>query len=128
MSSTSMQQQSVEWRRTVTIETLDGSGRHAAGAELQIAAGDATFTVTTGTTAIRLEFEDPTLTLEVTARFWGEITRAVLTPDIHQHSFRFRAVSRGVYAGPGTARCPDGTAGQPCVDCNINGSIVRICA
>jgi hypothetical protein len=121
-------QQSIEWRRTVTIETLDASGRHAAGAELQIAAGNATFAVTVGSTAIRLEFEDPTLTLEVTASFWGEIARAVLPPDIHQHNFRFRAVLRGVYAGPGTARCPDGTAGQPCVDCNINGSIVRICA
>lgn len=31
------------------------------------------------------------------------------------------------FAGPPTAYCPDGTAGQPCVDCIIGALKVRIC-
>jgi hypothetical protein len=119
----------VQWRRAVTVEALDASGGRAVGTELLIAADAAALgAVTVGASAVRLEFENPAVTLLITARFWGETATALLPPGLNEYTFHFRAVSRGVYAGPGTARCPDGTAGQPCVDCNINGSIVRICA
>jgi len=84
--------------------------------------------VTVGAGAVRLDFVDETATLQVTGRFWGETLTAVLPPGVNQHSFSFAAVSKGVYAGPGTARCPDGTVGQPCVDCTVNGTVIRICA
>ena len=28
---------------------------------------------------------------------------------------------------PRVARCPDGTAGQPCVECRIGASVIRVC-
>jgi hypothetical protein len=125
-----MSERPVRWRRAITVDAVDGAGGRAVGTELQFSVGDIPLcTVTMGAYPVRLEFEEPTTTmLQISAQFVGETATTHLPPHLNDYEFQFRTVWRGIYAGPGTARCPDGTAGQPCVDCNINGSIVRICA
>lgn len=127
--SASSRENSVIKPRHVTVWALDGSGDRAAGAELRFAVGGRSYgAATIGQGPARIQFEAPAIELIIEADYWGETVAARLLPGVDEYIFRFQAVARGIHGGPGTARCPDGTVGQPCVDCSVNGSTVRICA
>ena len=128
MATASMQKSTVQ-RRVVTLVALDGQGGPAAGAELRFSSVSDDFgNVILGNSPARIELENVETTLQVEATFWGEVLAAILPPGLNRHIFHFRTVSKQLHIGPGTAQCPDGTQGQPCVDCIVNGSVIRICA
>jgi len=53
---------------------------------------------------------------------------AHLPPGFDTYTFRFVEARAYLAAELPVASCPDGSSGQPCVDCDIGGVFVRICA
>lgn len=116
-------------KRSVSISVIDKEGHHARGARVEFAIGGQSYgEATIGTRPASIEFPDRQLILEVRAELLGETLMAHLSSGQNQYTFQF---STAVAAGDitsGVARCSDGRAGQPCVDCVVNGVTVRICA
>lgn len=124
-----IQQESMDnGRRVVTISVLDVDGDPAGGAELTFAVHGVHYgTATVGDGSVRLEFPAHGQTVDVMAEYGSEVQHSHLSAYENYLTFRFRWRSGRSLSG-GTARCPDGTVGQPCVDCVVNGVRVRICA
>jgi len=116
-------------RRVVNISVLDKDGNHAQGATLAFAIGSEAYgDVTLGDGPASIAIPDSLLTLDVSVEFAGEFQTACLGPGQNKYIFRFlkSVEARGIVTS--LARCPDGAVGQPCVDCVINGKVIRICA
>lgn len=75
-----------------------------------------------------LDMPESSVVVDVSAMV-GQFTQSAhLPPGFDTHIFRFSQTRVYQSVGPPVASCPDGTSGQPCVDCDIGGIIVRICA
>jgi len=115
--------------RVVNISVLDRDGNHAQGAKLTFAIGGTEYgDVTIGDGPASIEIPDLWITIDVSAMFAGELQLTHLSPGQNQYIFHFSKFRKSRGITPGVARCPDGTVGQPCVDCLIDGVLVRICA
>jgi hypothetical protein len=78
-----------------------------------------------GNASIEIADQDVVITIFVDHDFETQV--ASVPASIGSHRFVFDNASRALTKGPPSARCPDGTTGQPCVNCSIGGSAVRIC-
>ena len=71
---------------------------------------------------------DPNLSVELEARLEGHVLQKILGPRENDVIFRFPiAARRGFTATPAEAKCPDGTTGNPCVECDLGTTKIRIC-
>jgi hypothetical protein len=81
---------------------------------------------------VLLNYSGPIKPTTVVVRFHDYVRELSVRQKVSTYVVRFpsarRAANPGIRSLQPEARCPDGTAGQPCVNCNIGGSIVRICA
>ena len=120
--------------RTFKITALDGLGAIAQGATVDFSAdGMPCGGATVSLGAISLHVPASVNVVEVRASFGGEELKALLHGGTPNHTFRFfeslgPSTRRSPNRQPGVAQCPDGSTGQPCVICNINGLQIRICA
>ncbi len=111
-------------RVTINVETL--SGQPLAGAEIELTRGGASLgsITSSGRSSVEIDGTEP---LHVRASIAG--ASAQRTVEVGQTEVTLRlATTRFVeLASTPTARCPDGSSGQPCVTCIIDGREVRIC-
>jgi hypothetical protein len=114
--------------RQVSFAVLDTSNEPLAGATLEFFVdGVAYGAATTGGQGATISVPLYTGEIEVVARY-GESRRTVkVGVDQHSYAFTFQRLLFKFFE-PSGARCPDGTTGQPCVDCVIDGKPIRICA
>ncbi len=112
----------------VRITVRDRFDSPAAGAEISFTVdGIPQGSVTLGLNAATIELQNPHSILEVVADYAQQRQTVVLSPGLDDHTIRFTSSALSKSYRPAIARCPDGSVGQPCVDCMVNGSIVRIC-
>lgn len=78
--------------------------------------------------AASVHLPDPHATLHtIVTHSQGTLT-ASISPEVDTYVFNFSFARGSLALIIPEARCPDGTSGQPCVDCVIDGKIIRICA
>jgi hypothetical protein len=116
-------------QREVVIKVLDGLGDSAIGAEVSFStAAGPLGVVTIGDAGARIRLPDRLGTLTVVAEYGLRRKTARLTVRRNQYTFHFKN-SLGYEISPSpVAQCPDGTTGQPCVECVIGSDVIRICA
>jgi hypothetical protein len=117
--------------RDIKIEILNGKGKPAQGAEVEFFIDDANFGgAIVGTRAIaQFHTDQASVTVKIVVKYGRQTSEAVLPPTQDGHVFKFKGVlPLSLLRKPPTARCPDGSSGQPCVDCVIGGETIRICA
>jgi hypothetical protein len=116
--------------RRATITVLNSRQQPARGAEVSFAIRGVSYgsVVVGGTGYASLYTPNERATIKVSVRYGGVQQEASLSPSTG--SFEFKFDSAVLFRGPPSpiARCPDGTTGQPCVDCVINGESIRICS
>jgi len=78
-----------------------------------------------GRATLRVSDESVIIGVHVTVDAY--IQSVDLPPGQNTHTFIFPHVALFKSIGAPRARCPDGSSGQPCVDCKIGGVTVRIC-
>jgi hypothetical protein len=120
----------VRRRRQIRIRVFDADRRPAEGADLAFFIDNVPYgSVTIGNTGqATFEQRDTRTTVEVMASFGGSEQRAQLTPKVNSFNFNFDIRLAFRARRPPIARCPDGTTGQPCVECVIDGEKIRICS
>ena len=115
--------------RHVTIEVVDADGRLIQGADIDFVVNATPVGgVRRSVGKASIVVPDPQAVVEARATVMLLTQTAQLPPGQDAHTFRFAQASMFKSFAPPEARCPDGSSGQPCVDCQIGGSIVRICS
>ena len=66
--------------------------------------------------------------VEVLVQAEGHQEVARIDSGQSSHTFSLPMFHQKTMEGKREARCADGTSGQPCVDCPVGNSTVRICA
>lgn len=114
--------------RKFLVEVVDLTGVQLDGANIHFEVNDSSVGSvfdSQGSASIEIADQDAVITIRVDHDFE---TQVVSVPaGAGSHRFVFDHTSRAPAKGTPSARCPDGTTGQPCVTCNIGGSTVRIC-
>lgn len=115
-------------RRRLFVDVLDPMGSPIHGADIHFEVNGmeiGSVLSSEGNANIELGDQDVTITIRVIV---GSETQVIsLNSDVGAHRFVFSNAPRTITAASPSARCPDGTTGQPCVTCNVGGSTVRIC-
>ncbi|MGD0950766.1 MAG: hypothetical protein ABSA52_25575 [Candidatus Binatia bacterium] len=117
--------------RRVVIRVVDPAGDPIQGAAIWFSInGTRAGIVQTGHSgSASIHVPDSSVVVDVTARL-SQFTpqTAQLPPGLDTYTFRFPHNPHLKFFAPPLARCPDGSTGMPCVDCDIGGIIVRICS
>lgn len=116
-----------EGMHKIDVVVVNEDGQTVIGARVEISAdgvplGDF---VTGGESSIETD-EDVAVTLRV--EIAGFSVSAIVAPGSRSQRIVIPTSRVFPYAAMPTARCPDGTAGQPCVTCQVGGRTIRICA
>lgn len=114
--------------RKFLVEVVDPMGVPLDGADIHFevnGSGAGSVFSSQGNASIEIDDQDVIITIRVDHDLETQI--ASVPAGVGSHRFVFDNASRGLTKGSPSARCPDGTTGQPCVTCNIGGSTVRIC-
>jgi hypothetical protein len=116
--------------RQVRITVLDANSKPAQGARLEFAVkGIPHGSVLVGEKAqAGFQTPDANASINVFAEYGEKKQDAYLPPGKDSFEFRFDTTVVFKSFRPPIARCPDGTTGQPCVDCEIDGQIITICS
>lgn len=112
--------------QTLAIEVIDRRGLPVPGARIEILRNGALVgeMVSGGESSVR--FEDIG-SLEIRASM-GKTAQSSPAPSYGGRLTLTLPVDRFVEtAGVPTARCADGTTGQPCVTCSVDGQEIQIC-
>lgn len=116
--------------REVRIRVLNADHKPAEGAEVFFSIDDEPCGSVTigrnGQASLRTQNQDAII--DVLARYGKNEQRASLQRGMDKHDFDFDFVIHIREHVPPVARCPDGTTGQPCVECDIDGETIRICS
>ena len=112
--------------RRITINVENASGERLAGAHVEVRRGDTLLgtMISSGRSSVEIEGAQP---LSIEAAIAGARAQAIVRPDQTDVTLRLATTRFIELASTPTARCPDGTSGQPCVTCIIDGREVRIC-
>jgi len=116
--------------RTITIQVRDKAGGPASGARVSFGIDGADFgsAAVSGTGKVTFQMSGAATTIHVFADFVGDAQQVALPPGEDIYTFHFDKTNLFMSDSVPEARCPDGTTGQPCVNCDIGGTTVRICA
>jgi len=120
----------------VQVRVIDALGELFFGAQIDFSLrGASVGSVTDSAGEARITYPEEGAGLEVSVSASGATQSRLLAPGIditpggtrNLVDFKMPVIrSTNVPPRP-VAKCPDGTAGQPCVDCYINGSTIRVC-
>lgn len=118
-----------EARRQVRIAVRDKNGNFAAGASVDfyqqsLHLGGATV----GDREVTISYPSSMGTIEVVAKLSDEAQSTKLESSQREQGFQFSGIAPSHVTGARTARCADGSSGQPCVNCTVGGKPIRICA
>lgn len=116
--------------RVIHVDVLGPRLDRAAGAEIEFLI-DGTpagiVIVGSGKGPVVLETSDPNAIVEVRVSLLVQTQNARLAPG-HDHArFVFASVPHFAVGVKGSAQCPDGTRGSPCVTCGSGKSTWRMC-
>jgi hypothetical protein len=112
----------------VTITVVDHDKEPVVGASLTFEVENTLYgQATIGSRPVTIELSDDEVRLTVKAKYSGQKQEVSLSPDQRSYTFYFTRTVTPQTFGPPVATCPDGTSGQPCVDCVIGGNKIRIC-
>jgi hypothetical protein len=115
--------------REVQIVVLDKFGDAAQGAQVRFSASGAPLGVAVvGKDGARIRLPNRIAMLDISVEYGEQQQNTQLSPDQQEYICRFDVSLLQKSYGPPIARCPDGTTGQPCVDCKIGDDVIRICA
>jgi hypothetical protein len=116
--------------RDIKVKLIDSKGNPAAGADVEFFINDAEAggAIVGPSATAQFHTDRSSVIIAIVARFGGRTLKVVLPPGQDDHAFEFDVTAQSLTRKPPIARCPDGTSGQPCVDCVIGGETVRICA
>ena len=112
--------------RRIVINVETASGDRLSGAHIEVSRSGALLgsMTSSGRSSVEIEGLEP---LNVRASIPGANAQSTIGPNQTEITLRI-ATNRFVeLASTPTARCPDGTSGQPCVTCVIDGRQIRIC-
>lgn len=122
------QQRVTRSTRRLLVEVVDPAGVAIQGADIHFEIdGVQVGSVFSSQGNASIEMDDQDVEITISAIVGFETQAISLRASVGAHRFVFANVPRAVAKGTPSARCPDGTTGQPCVTCNIGGSTVRIC-
>jgi hypothetical protein len=114
--------------RQLKFAVIDRRNEPIEGARLEFFLdGEAIGSAVTGSHGASITVPIEIETIDVRATH-GEATQTVTLAVVQlAHTFQF---DRSIFKSfaPSGARCPDGSTGNPCVDCVIDGRPIRICA
>jgi hypothetical protein len=115
--------------RVISISVYDAAGRRAFGADILFVLNGALLGhATLGFAPSTLSLPTGDATVNIVAIYGGS-SQAVSTQlglDDYAIRFPFGTVAGYAAANP-VAKCPDGTVGHPCVDCDSPLGKIRIC-
>jgi len=116
--------------RVIRIDVLGPQLDRAVGAEIEFLIDGTpagTVIVGSGEGPVVLEASDPNATVDVRVSLLVQTQTARLAPG-HDHArFVFKSVPYFAAGVQGSAQCPDGTRGSPCVTCGSGKSTWRMC-
>lgn len=113
--------------RRIVVHVVNASGEPMSGANIEVRRGATPLgsMISSGRSSISIEGNEP---LQVRASVPGaNAAQALVGPDQTEVTLTLATMRFVELASPPTARCPDGSSGQPCVTCIIDGREVRIC-
>ena len=117
--------------RRINVQVRDATSTFIEGCDIQFFIADPPVTPLGGVSKSRghaaLTVPDDSVVIGVSVTVDAATQTVLLPPGQNDYTFVFQqAPSYPSLASP-RARCPDGTSGQPCVDCKIGGITIRIC-
>ena len=114
--------------RMVQVSVMDNLGQPFWGAQIDFLSDGnllATLNNSTGKALIELPAD---MRLDVRVSAAGALQTVRLRPDVLHADVQLNFPRQKFVTAPRpVAECPDGTQGQPCVDCPVGGSIIRVC-
>jgi hypothetical protein len=116
--------------RLIHIDVLGPYSDRAAGAEIEFLIDGTpagTVTVGSGSGPVVFEASDPNATVDVRVSLLLQAQTARLAPGQDHVRFVFESVPHFAAGVRGSAQCPDGTSGSPCVTCRSGKSTWRMC-
>lgn len=114
--------------RQFTISTVDLTGRPLEGAKIEFSVQGISYgSVVTGARGASIKVPWSVEEIEIEVSYGNKQQRATLFSGQPSHVLSFERSLAKTFA-PASAKCPNGNAGQPCVDCIIDGKPIRICA
>ncbi len=116
--------------RVIHIEVLGPRLDRAAGAEIEFLIDGTpagSVTVGSGEGPVVLEASDPNATVDVRVSLLVQTQTARLPPGRDHARFVFESVPHFAVGVQGSAQCPDGKRGSPCVTCGSGKSTWRMC-
>jgi len=109
----------------IGVHTEDGEPIAGALIDVYLNGRQAASIVSSGVSSV--EVSDPRAALSLKVSVGGETRRIDVALDQTNLDLVFRARLYFQIAPTPGGRCPDGTTGQPCVTCLIDGNEVRVC-
>jgi hypothetical protein len=114
--------------RQVRFAVIDQRHEPIEGVRLEFSFdGKAMGSVVTGPRGATLTVPRQIETIDVRATHGEKTLTATIATTELAYTFQFERSLFKSYE-PSGARCPDGSTGNPCVDCVIDGRPIRICA
>ena len=117
--------------RTIEIEVMGPTTSPAAGAEISFRINGAPAGRVTvgsiGNKPVFLELSDAHATVELGVSLLGQFQHSILPPGQDFIRFVFQSVPHFAVGVRGTAECPDGRKGSPCVTCKSGNATWRMC-
>ena len=116
--------------RLVKIAVRDRHARPAPEATIEISVnGQAAGSISTGMGVAEstIYLNDPNSSVAIRVEFSGQVQYGYLAPGQDHIRFDFQTVLITKAMTPPIARWPDGTAGSPCVVCQVGNDHVKIC-
>jgi hypothetical protein len=123
-------------KTSVQVRVVDALGELFFGAQIDfVLSGVSAGTVVDSAGAAKITYPEEGGALEVSVSALGATQSRLLSPGIDitpggtRNLVDFRMPVRRTTNVPPqpVAKCPNGTSGQPCVDCPMNGSTIRVC-
>jgi hypothetical protein len=114
--------------RQFTLAIIDSAGFPLEGAKVEFSVEGTSYgSVTTGRRGASINVPWSVEEIEIEVSYGGETQSAMLFAGKMSHTISFTRSIIKAFA-PAAAKCPNGDAGQPCVDCVIGGKRIRICS
>lgn len=114
--------------REITVNVVDSQNAPINGADISFGVnGTPLGSVWRSLGKATIVMPDPFVVVEARATVMLVTQTAQLPPGQNTHTFRFSQAPPPKKLAPPEAQCPDGSSGQPCVDCQVGGSTVRVC-
>lgn len=117
--------------RTLMVDVRDLAENRAVGAEIELTIGGMRAGVVSvgsiGNEPVVIELSDARATIELAVSLLGQRQFMTVEPGQDLVSFVFPLTLHFAVGVPGSAQCPDGSKGSPCVTCRSGDSTWRMC-